>query len=79
MARVKDAVNLDPSHATDGLSLNVASEIMEGLVMFRPGTFDVTGSLATFVVDRAAAERAGRSACGPARGSPTARRPMPRR
>ena len=47
MARVKDAVNLDPSHATDGLSLNVDSEIMEGLVMFRPGTFDVTGSLAT--------------------------------
>jgi hypothetical protein len=24
MARVKDAVNLDPSHATDGLSLNVS-------------------------------------------------------
>jgi peptide/nickel transport system substrate-binding protein len=45
MARVKDAVNLDPSHATEGQSLNVASEIMEGLVMFRPGTFDVTGSL----------------------------------
>ena len=47
MARVKDAVNLDPSHATDGLSLNVSSEIMEGLVMFKPGTFDVTGALAT--------------------------------
>jgi peptide/nickel transport system substrate-binding protein len=47
MARVKDAVNLDPSHATDGLSLNVSQEIMEGLVMFKPGTFDVTGSLAT--------------------------------
>jgi peptide/nickel transport system substrate-binding protein len=47
MARVKDAVNLDPSHATDGLSLNVSSEIMEGLVMFKPGTFDVTGELAT--------------------------------
>jgi peptide/nickel transport system substrate-binding protein len=47
MARVKDAVNLDPSHATDGLSLNVASEIMEGLVMFKPGTFDVSPSLAT--------------------------------
>ena len=46
MARVKDAVNLDPSHATEGQSLNVASEIMEGLVMFRPGTFDVMGSLA---------------------------------
>jgi ABC-type oligopeptide transport system substrate-binding subunit len=47
MARVKDAVDLDPSHATEGQSLNVASEIMEGLVMFRPGTFDVMGSLAT--------------------------------
>ena len=46
MARVKDAVNLDPSHATEGQSLNVASEIMEGLVMFRPGTFDVAGALA---------------------------------
>jgi peptide/nickel transport system substrate-binding protein len=46
MARVKDAVNLDPSHATEGQSLNVDSEIMEGLVMFRPGTFDVMGSLA---------------------------------
>jgi peptide/nickel transport system substrate-binding protein len=46
MARVKDAVNLDPSHATEGQSLNVDAEIMEGLVMFRPGTFDVTGSLA---------------------------------
>ncbi len=47
MARVKDAVNLDPSHATDGLSLNVAAEIMEGLVMFKPGTFDVVPALAT--------------------------------
>jgi peptide/nickel transport system substrate-binding protein len=46
MARVKDAINLDPSHATDGQSLNVSSEIMEGLVAFRPGTFDVTGALA---------------------------------
>jgi peptide/nickel transport system substrate-binding protein len=46
MARVKDAVNLDPSHATEGLSLNVSSEIMEGLVAFRPGTFDVVGALA---------------------------------
>ena len=32
MARVKDAVDLDPAHATDGLSLNVTSEIIEGLV-----------------------------------------------
>jgi peptide/nickel transport system substrate-binding protein len=47
MARVKDAIDLDPAHATDGQSLNVSSELMEGLVMFRPGTFDVTGALAT--------------------------------
>jgi peptide/nickel transport system substrate-binding protein len=46
MARVKDAINLDPSHATDGQSLNVDSEILEGLVRFKPGTFDVTGALA---------------------------------
>ena len=46
MARVKDAINLDPSHATDGQSLNVSSEIMQGLVAFRPGTFEVTGQLA---------------------------------
>jgi peptide/nickel transport system substrate-binding protein len=53
MARVKDAINLDPAHATDGQSLNVSSEIMEGLVMFRPGTFDVTGALATkWSIDR---------------------------
>ena len=47
MARVKDAVNLDPSHATEGLSLDVSAEVMEGLVMFKPGTFDVIPSLAT--------------------------------
>jgi len=46
IARVKDAIDLDPSHATDGQSLNVAAEIMEGLVTFRPGTFDVAGALA---------------------------------
>lgn len=46
MARVKDAVNLDPSHATDGLSLNVSSALMEGLVMFKPGSFDVIPALA---------------------------------
>lgn len=46
MARVKDAVDLDPAHATEGQSLNVTSEILEGLVAFRPGTFDVRGALA---------------------------------
>ena len=47
MARVKDAVDLDPSHATEGLSLNVAAEVLETLVQFKPGTFDVMPALAT--------------------------------
>jgi peptide/nickel transport system substrate-binding protein len=47
MARVKDAVDLDPSHATEGLSLNVAAEVLETLVQFKPGTFDVMPGLAT--------------------------------
>jgi peptide/nickel transport system substrate-binding protein len=47
MARVKDAVVLDPAHATDGLSLNTASEVMQNLVQFKPGTFDVVGDVAT--------------------------------
>jgi peptide/nickel transport system substrate-binding protein len=46
MARVKDAVILDPSHATDGLSLNTTNEVMQGLVTFKPGTFDVVGDAA---------------------------------
>jgi peptide/nickel transport system substrate-binding protein len=46
MARVKDAVVLDPSHATDGLSLNTTGEVMQGLVTFKPGTFDVAPDLA---------------------------------
>jgi peptide/nickel transport system substrate-binding protein len=45
-ARVKDAVDLDPAVATDGLSLNVTSLILQGLVNFRPGTFDVIPVLA---------------------------------
>ena len=46
MARVKDAVVLDPSHATDGLSLNTTSEVMQNLVTFRPGSFDIVGDAA---------------------------------
>ncbi len=34
-ARVKDAVDLDPAVATDGLSLNVTSLILQGLVAFK--------------------------------------------
>ncbi len=47
MARVKDAVGLDPSHQTDGISLNTTSEVMENLVTFKPGSFDVVPALAT--------------------------------
>ncbi len=46
MARVKDAVVLDPSHATDGLSLNTSNEVMQGLVTFKPGSFDIVGDAA---------------------------------
>ena len=46
VARVKDAVGLDPSHETDGISLNLANEIYETLVAFKPGTFDVVPQLA---------------------------------
>ena len=46
MARVKDAVVLDPAHATDGLSLNTTSEVMQNLVTFRPGSFDIVGDAA---------------------------------
>ena len=46
MARVKDSENLDPSHAVEGNSLNVAAEVMQGLVQFKPGSFDVQGGLA---------------------------------
>jgi peptide/nickel transport system substrate-binding protein len=46
MARVKDAVVLDPSHATDGLSLNTTNEVMQNLVAFKPGSFDVVGDVA---------------------------------
>lgn len=47
MARVKDAVGLDPSHQTDGLSFNTTAEVLENLVTFRPGTFAISPALAT--------------------------------
>ena len=46
-ARVKDAVDLDPAVATDGLSLNVTSLVLQGLVGFKPGSFSVVGGLAS--------------------------------
>lgn len=47
VARVKDAVTLDPSHASDGLSLLVTNEVLETLVAFKPGSFDVEPGIAT--------------------------------
>src|SRR5579864_892261 len=46
VARVKDAVILDPAQATDGMSLNLTQEIMEGLVRFKLGGFDVEPAIA---------------------------------
>jgi peptide/nickel transport system substrate-binding protein len=46
VARVKDAVGLDPAHQTDGLSLNISAEALQGLVAFKPGTFEIQPSLA---------------------------------
>ncbi len=46
MARVKDAVVLDPSHASDGMSLDVDSEVLQGLVAFKPGAFAIVPQLA---------------------------------
>ncbi len=47
VARVKDAIGLDPSHQTDGLSLNISSEVFENLVKFKPGTFAVIPDVAS--------------------------------
>src|SRR5579871_2472707 len=47
VGRVKDAVGLDPSHETDGMSLNITSEVFRNLVKFKPGTFDVVPDLAS--------------------------------
>lgn len=46
IARVKDAVILDPAQATDGMSLNLTQEMMKGLVEFKLGTFDVAPAIA---------------------------------
>lgn len=46
VARVKDAVILDPAQATDGMSLNLTQEMMKGLVDFKLGTFDVEPAIA---------------------------------
>ncbi|HEY8297769.1 MAG TPA: ABC transporter substrate-binding protein [Candidatus Baltobacteraceae bacterium] len=46
VARVQDAVNLDPAQATDGNSLNLTQEVMRGLVQFKLGGFDVEPAIA---------------------------------
>lgn len=45
--RNKDAVRLDPAIVTDGMSLNVARETMEGLTRYGLGSFEIEPSLAT--------------------------------
>jgi peptide/nickel transport system substrate-binding protein len=47
VARVKDAVILDPAQASDGMSLDVTQEIMKGLVGFKLGTFDIEPAIAS--------------------------------
>lgn len=42
-----DSVNLDPSSATDGESLNVTDNIFNNLVTYSPGTTTITADLAT--------------------------------
>jgi peptide/nickel transport system substrate-binding protein len=46
VARVKDAVGLDPAVQTEGLSLNIAQEVFRNLVRFRPGSFDIEPDIA---------------------------------
>ena len=47
VARVKDAVGLDPAVQTDGLSLNISQEVFQNLVRFKPGGFDIRPDAAT--------------------------------
>jgi len=46
VARVKDAVGLDPAVQVDGLSLVIAQEVFRNLVRFKPGTFDIVPDIA---------------------------------
>ena len=45
--RGADSVSLDPINATDGESLRVTRQIMESLLRFEPGSFDLAPALAT--------------------------------
>jgi len=46
VANVKDATMLDPSMASDGISLNATYEVLENLVAFKPGSFTIVPELA---------------------------------
>src|SRR5271155_5480382 len=46
VARVKDAVTLDPAQATDSASIQITEEVMRGLVQFKVGTFEVEPAIA---------------------------------
>lgn len=45
--RNKDAVNLDPAFAPDGMSLSVVHNVLEGLTRYRAGSFAIEPALAT--------------------------------
>lgn len=45
--RNKDAVNLDPAFAPDGMSLSVVHNVLEGLTRYKPGSFAIEPALAT--------------------------------
>jgi peptide/nickel transport system substrate-binding protein len=45
--RNKDALTLDPSVSSDGISLTTTHLIYDGLTRYKPGTFDVEPALAT--------------------------------
>jgi len=45
--RNKDALNLDPALAQDGLSLSLDEVMLEGLTRYRPGSFNIEPGLAT--------------------------------
>ena len=45
--RGADSVCLDPINATDGESLRVTRQVMESLLRFKPGSFDLAPALAT--------------------------------
>jgi peptide/nickel transport system substrate-binding protein len=45
-ARGADAQKLDPADIDDGESVNTLAQVLEGLLRFKPGTFEIEGQLA---------------------------------